>query len=306
MGTKKNSRSSSYHPFKSKEAKIKYLKYYDAKSIKWPVPFDSKLISTRYGSTYVRVSGPEDGATMVLIPGDTENSLSWARNIKKLSENYRVFAPDPIFDFGRSVSSRPLRKPNDFVKWLNELFTNLGLSNINLVSYSYGAWYSTLYAISHPEKLNKLVIISPSNTVLSGRFKAIFRAVVQYFFSTRKVIKDYIYWSYDNVVKCSEETRKVIDEMIEELLLCNASFERKKFVPPTVLKKDDWENLQIPTLFIVGENEYIYSAKKAIRHLNTVKPELKTIMIPNTGHGLMILETERINKEILDFFGRYN
>ncbi len=301
MPTKTNSSSSSYHPFRSKEAKVDYLKYYDEKSKKWPVVFDSRTIWTTYGSTYVRISGPKDGATMVLIPGDTENSLSWARHIEKLSENYRVFTPDPIFDFGLSVWSQPLKTPNDFVKWLNELFTNLELDDINLVSYSYGAWYSTLYAISHPEKLKRLIIISPSSTVIPGKLKTIFRAVFQHLFPTRKNIKNYIYWSYKDAVKHSEETLKVVDEMVEELLFCNACFKRKKYVVPTVLKKEDWEKLKVPSCFIVGENEYIYSAQKAVRHLNVVKPEIKTIIIPNAGHDLLIVETKRINNEVLSF-----
>lgn len=39
---------SEYHPFKSHDAKEKYLKLYDQVANSWPVPSETKMIDTSY------------------------------------------------------------------------------------------------------------------------------------------------------------------------------------------------------------------------------------------------------------------
>jgi pimeloyl-ACP methyl ester carboxylesterase len=43
------------------------------------------------------------------------------------------------------------------VQWLDELFTALGLNNINLMGHSYVGWQASLYALAHPQRLEKLI-----------------------------------------------------------------------------------------------------------------------------------------------------
>jgi len=62
---------SEYHPFKSRDTKEKYLNYYDAKANEWLIPSETRMVDTSYGQTFVRISGPEDGKPLVLLPGAT-------------------------------------------------------------------------------------------------------------------------------------------------------------------------------------------------------------------------------------------
>jgi pimeloyl-ACP methyl ester carboxylesterase len=78
-------------------------------------------------------------------------------------------------------------------------------------------------------------------------------------------------------------------------------FKRRGFVAPTVLTNEDWQNLQVPTLFLVAENEVTYSAQKAVQHLNKVAPSVKTVITTDAGHDLEIVKTEWVNKEVLKF-----
>jgi hypothetical protein len=84
-----------YHPFKSQEAKETYLAYYDEHAKRWPIASEEKMVKTSFGQTFVRISGPEDGAPLVLLPGDSENSLAFScldtsnRGIVEGSSNIR-------------------------------------------------------------------------------------------------------------------------------------------------------------------------------------------------------------------------
>ncbi len=290
----------SYHPFKSQKAKETYLTYYDEHAKRWPIASEDKLVETSFGQTFVRVGGPKDGPPLVLLPGDSENSLAWIPQIAALSEDYRTFALDHIFDNGRSIYTRPMKKPSDFVQWLDELFTALELDNINLMGHSYGGWQASLYALAHPQRLEKLILLAPAATVLGPPLGLVVRAMLYYFIPIRFVTKRYLYWYAPDSVR-KEETRKTIDEMVDEQLVARRCFKRRKFVMPTVLKDQDWQRLQVPTLFLVGENEVTYSAHKAVRRLATVAPHVETAVTPEADHHLGIVKPEWVNNEVLKF-----
>jgi pimeloyl-ACP methyl ester carboxylesterase len=93
-------------------------------------------------------------------------------NIVALSENYRTYAVDNIYDYGRSIYTRKIGIPDDFVGWLDELFTALKLGdNINIMGLSYGGWIAAQYALRLPERLNKIVLLAPVCTVLPLKLK---------------------------------------------------------------------------------------------------------------------------------------
>ncbi|MFX0076012.1 MAG: alpha/beta fold hydrolase [Candidatus Hermodarchaeota archaeon] len=290
-----------YHPFKSQKAKEAYLTYYDEKATHWPIASTTRYVKTTFGKTFVRISGPEKGPPLLLLPGDTVNSLDWIPLIDDLSKNYQTYAIDQIYDNGRSIYTRPIKKSEDFVQWLEELLTELELSKLNLMGYSYGGWQATLYALSYPERVNKLILLSPAATILRPGIKLLIRTIFQYVFHTQKIAKKYVYWMYADSVRKDQETKDYIDDMISEELLARKCFKKRKFVNPTVLSEEDWQNLKVPTLFLTGENEVLYSAEKAIEYLNDVVPNVKTAIATEAGHDLPIVKPEWVITKVLKF-----
>jgi len=71
-----------------------------------------------------------------------------------------------------------MRTPDDFVQWLDELFTALELHNINVIGHSYGGWQASLYALAHPERLKKLVLLAPASAVLRPPLGLMVRAIL--------------------------------------------------------------------------------------------------------------------------------
>ncbi|UCC17438.1 MAG: alpha/beta hydrolase [Dehalococcoidales bacterium] len=290
----------SCHPFKSVKAKRIYLAHYEEHARLWPIVSDEKMIETSFGQTYMRISGPEDAPPLVLLSGDSENSLAWIPQIEVLSASYRTYAIDNIYDWGLSIYTRPMKKPGDYVQWLDELFTELELNDINLMGFSYGGWQASLYALSFPQRLNRLVLIAPVG-VLPPKLELMVRGIIYYFIPIRYIVRNYLYWYNADSVKRGKRSREVIDNMINEALLSFKCFKRRGFINPTVLSDEDWRNLIAPTLFLTGENEVTYSAQKAIRHLNEVAPQVKTVITSDAGHDLAIVKPEWVNNEVLKF-----
>jgi hypothetical protein len=52
---------------------------------------------------------------------------------------------------------------------------------------------------------------------------------------------------------------------------------------------------------LVGENEKIYSAQKAVQRLNTVAPQIKAEIIPKAGHDLTFVQAEMVTRKVLEF-----
>lgn len=72
-------------------------------------------------------------------------------------------------------------------------------------------------------------------------------------------------------------------------------------VNPTVLTDAELRSIGVPALFLVGENEKIYSAQEAVERLNEVAPQIETDIIPDAGHDLTLVQADLVNRIVLAF-----
>lgn len=289
-----------YHPFKSHEAREKYLKFYDKRAKNWPVPSETQVVNTSYGRTFVRVSGPIDAPPLVIVPGGGSSSLMWVPNIESLSKEYRTYALDNIYDWGLSVYSRPIKNPKDFVKWLNELFDALGLeNNVNLMGLSYGGWITSQCAFYSPERLNKVVLLAPFATIQSMPLEFLLRMFTS-LLPVDYTTKSLMYWLCEDSIK-DKNKRMLVDEWVNDMLMGLKCFKFKLVPTPTVFKDEELKSIKVPALFLVGENEKVYSPQKAVRRLNNLAPHIETEILPNAGHDLTVAQADMVNEKVLEF-----
>lgn len=297
-------KTAAHHPFRSPEAKQAYLNVYDHLAEQWPSRSETRLVNTSFGQTFIRIQGPVDGAPLVLLPGDTETSLSWLPVIEPFSQSFRTYAIDHVYDNGRSIYIREMTRPRDYVDWLDEVFDALGLDGLNLAGYSYGAWQAALYTLAHPSRVEKLVLLAPSATVLRPGPVMLARAILYYFLPYRFVARNYFHWYGPDAVK-NDRTRSRVDEMVEEDLLARRCFKPRKFVLPTRLTDANWRELQVPTLFLVGENDRTYSAQRAVGRLRRVAPEVEAKVAPNTDHYILLVNPDWVVRNTLRFLREF-
>ena len=290
-----------YHPFKSEEKKVKYLEAYDERAKNYPVAADCRMMDTSYGQTFVRISGPADAQPLVLLPGFGGDSLIWIPNIEALSESFRTCAVDNIYDNGRSVYTRAITSPDDVVKWLDELFNALELGdNINLMGHSYGGWLTSLYALRFQNRLNKIVLLAPAATVLPFRLPFYIYGILMVL-PIRYFTKRLFFWLMEDFAKKDEVSRMWVEEFINNVFMASRCFKSRRPIMPTVLEDQELKSIKVSTLYVVGENEKIYSAQKAVRRLNQVAPYIQTETIPNAGHDLAFVQAEMVNEKIIEF-----
>ena len=294
----------SYHPFRSPAAKERYLARYDDRAREWPVASETRMVETFWGQTFVRISGPVAAPPLVLLPGANATSLQWLPNIEALSRVYRTYAVDNVYDFGRSVYARHFVSAFDFVQWMDELFAALELGNdLTLMGLSYGGWLAGQYALRHPDRMAGAVLLAPAGTVMNLRPAFIWRAILAAI-PHRIFVRNLIYWLAEDSVTRSEAMRREIDAFVEDGYLGLRCFKFKQLVNPTVMSDGELASLDVPILFLVGENEKLYSASEAAERLRRVAPGIETEIIPDAGHDLTLAQAQVVDSRVLTFLAR--
>lgn len=292
-----------FHPFKSPKAKAEYLAFEENMAKKWPVISEEKTVSTSFGQTFMRISGPVDAPPLVLLPGGGSNSLIWDANIEAFSKEYRTYALDNIYDWGRSVYVRKIENGQDFSNWLDELFDTLQLGNsIRLAGYSYGGWVASQYALYCPERLANVVFIAPAWTILDVPKEYLLK-MVKSILPIRFFKKEIIYWVWKDLAETDDDGKQRVEDRIEYYQMAMKCFKLKAGVQPTILTDDELLNFKMPVLYIVGENETCYDGESAIHRLHQIAPHIETFFIRGTGHDLMFTHTDMVNGRILEFLG---
>jgi pimeloyl-ACP methyl ester carboxylesterase len=288
-----------FYPYRSAVAKETYRSFYDSRSAKeWPIHSENRMVATSFGQTFVRISGPDGAPPLVLLPGMTATSLLWTPNIRAFSETYRTFAIDPIGDVGRSECSRPLRCLSDHIVWLDELFNELGLGDaVNMVGLSHGGWLTCQFALSFPKRVHKMVLLAPAATVQPFSLEFLIRGTLG---ATRRryFVRAVVHWLFaDLVLQDPIRAEAAVDGMLTTF----QCMQLRRVITPTVLKDHELRSLRIPTLFIVGENEKIYAARKAVLRLQKVAPQIMAEIIPGAGHDFNLVQANMVNRKVLDF-----
>jgi pimeloyl-ACP methyl ester carboxylesterase len=229
----------------------------------------------------------------------------WTGNIAALSAHYRTYALDTITDVGLSVPRRKMSTPMDLVNWLDEVFAALFPEGpLNLMGMSYGGWLASQYALRFPNRLRKVVLLAPGGTVLRlshAFFIRIMLLSIPFPGRGGKTFQRTLCWLFQDTVRLGEVGRALVERGIAEMLTTGRHFVLPRMIWPTVLDDEAWQRFSVPCLFLVGENEKIYSAKAAVRRLNRVAPQIKTEIIPGAGHDLTFVQADLVARKALEF-----
>jgi len=165
---------------------------------------------------------------------------------------------------------------------------------------SYGGWLTGQYALRFPDRLANIVLVAPAATVLPLRLELIMRAVLC-FLPYRYFTKSFLFWLMEDLAKKGKDRRMMLKDEVDTVVVRMRCYKTIRLIRPTVLEDAELRRIKVPTLYLVGENEKIYSAQKAIERLHKVAPHIKAEMIPHAGHDLTIVQADIVNKKVLDF-----
>jgi pimeloyl-ACP methyl ester carboxylesterase len=297
----------SFYPFRSEQAKAEYEAYCRERAKAWPVASETMVLDTPSGTTLVRASGRATDPPLVLLHGARVSSLMWIDMIAALSARHRTYAPDIIGDAGFSVSRRKISKSEEFVNWLDEILTELvPEGQLSLMGISLGGSIAAQYALRFPGRLRSVVLLAPAGTVLPfalGFFVRFTLLSLPIPGLGGSPLRRTCHWLFEDAVRGDDACRARVELAMDEAQRAGRVFALPPPPWPSVFSDKAWQDFRVPCLFLVGENEKIYSAQAAVRRLTRVAPQVKTEIIPGAGHDLTVVHPDLVTRKVLEFLG---
>jgi len=214
----------------------------------------------------------EGAPVMYWHGGGTWHGFAWAREWK---DRFKVILPYHP-GFGESGEAPDIGSMDDFVMHYIELCDAMNLSNFSLVGTSFGGYMASAFAITHPRRVSKLVLVSPGGITDPAFPMGNWRGVsgeefAKLFVADPKIIREFL------------------PDRFEERIGREGQYAGKGFGPSTVsgpkLLKH-MQRLKMPVLVIWGDQDRILPPGLAAHWAKAI-PHGAHKMIENAGHLLL-------------------
>jgi pimeloyl-ACP methyl ester carboxylesterase len=249
------------------------------------------------------------GAPIVLIHGLSGCWQNWLENIPHLARNHRVIAVD-LPGFGESELPQDEISIPGYGRFVDALLGQIGIERATLIGNSMGGFIAAEIAISHPARVEKLVLVSAAGLMRVGnrRLSAIERAARLFHPATAAVLARREY-----LVKRPKLRRRILygivrypDRIAPELVYEVASGAGKPgFLDAlTAISNYDFTDrlpgISVPTLLVWGQNDWIVPVASAYEYERLI-PGSRPVIFEQTGHLPMLERPARFNHLVEEF-----
>lgn len=251
---------------------------------------------------------------LVLVHGLGTYAKGWLRNIEPLSKHYRVIAVD-LPGYGKSDKGYYEYTMDFNAQVLVELLDALEIEKATFVGHSMGGQISMTIALNYPERVNKLVLISPAGFERFDDGEGAWMTGVM----TPELVRDTPIRSIDvnlryNFYETPPESEFLITERIQ--LRGAKDFERYCYAVSKNVEAmingyvyDKLDKITQPTLVLWGENDELIPNR--FLHAGWTKniaaigereiPDNTTILFPKCGHFVQFEKAAETNQAIIEF-----
>jgi pimeloyl-ACP methyl ester carboxylesterase len=244
---------------------------------------------------HFRDVGPRDGKVIILVHGFSASLHTWEPWVNNLKRDYRVVSLDlPGHGLSRCLDNGTIG-PQQFVDTINRVANTLEIDRFTLAGNSMGGSAAWNYALTHPDRLDGLVLIDsagwPYPETEEDSRPLVFRLLD--IGLARRVMKDL---DLSTLIRGGLENSFgdpsfVTDEMVERyatlsrapchraalLELVSGQGERREATPELLA------TITTPTLVMHGEKDNLIPVENGERFAEAI-PGAKLIVYPGVGH----------------------
>lgn len=249
---------------------------YDRAMEQWPVAYERMSVATRHGDTFVLAWGEVDRPALVLLHGAGTNSAIWAGDAAEYGRHFRVYAVDLIGEAGKSAANRPAWDGPAYCEWLEDVLAGLGVDKATLLGISQGGWCALKFAVTHPDRVERLVLLCPGGVVPDlGSFvvKAVGLSLLGQ-------------WGTRRLVRLIFGGRPLPAEVEETILLMTRHFKPRFGVLP-LFSDEELGRLVMPVLLLGGGRDALRDMAKIAGRLRPLVGRLEVVIRPEGGHALL-------------------
>jgi pimeloyl-ACP methyl ester carboxylesterase len=217
--------------------------------------------------------------------------LSWFHTVAALSVCHRVYALDTIGDVGKSKACQLPKDREEYADWLADVFDGLHIPCADLIGLSYGGFLAVNFALRFKDRVKRLILLCPGLPLAPFTLQWILRGMPMILHPSESTVRWFI-------TGASTSTQQ--DELMQ-LFILGITGARSMHVFRPNFQAEEWQQLQIPVLLLVGDHEILYEARKAIRRAKQLFPHVQAELIRDAGHFLLTDQAQQVNRHILAF-----
>lgn len=284
--------------FRSEEKRAAYFKAYDLALAQMPLACETTYVDTYLARTHIIHCGKTGNPRLVMLHCMGFSSICWYKNLEALSQHFDVYCIDSVGEPGRTESYRTKITKDDYNQWLLEVLDALHLGKVNLVGWSFGGFLATGFAMTYPERIDKVVAMSPGGTISPIATVFFLKLFPALFSGNDKRINQFLKWisGSDN----TDYPNPAFAVFLEGMKSFKGWATGTKL---SVYSDEEFRRLEVPYLLLIGDKDPIY--KRGLHHhlvdkFNGLNPRISSELISGT-HGFPIQQAEVTNKKLISF-----
>jgi pimeloyl-ACP methyl ester carboxylesterase len=251
---------------------------------------------------YLYDTAAEAQISILFLHGLGDEADTWRHVLPLITADYRCLAPD-LPGFGRSDKPDRSYTIPFFMSTMLELLDSLSISRAVIVGHSTGAMIAHQIALTHPERVERLVLIggslvSKSQPINPGLLLFLVPGLGEWTYNRLRKSPQAAYQTlesyYSRLEDLPQADRNFLFQRVNERVWSNG--QRKGFLStlrnlaawlPTQ-QKDLPKRLRgwaVPTDVIWGEMDHVNPVENA-HALIELMPSARLVIVPKTGHNL--------------------
>lgn len=282
--------------FRTLQGQEDYYKAYEETLNLWNVEFSEKYVQTSFGKSHCIMCGDKANPPLVMLHAANCGSTIWYPNVMALSEHYMIYAIDLITEASKSILEKQIHKVEECALWLKETIDGLELDSMNLLGLSIGGWNAANFAMAYPERVRKLILLSPVQTFTKMYFTFFFKIMKMGISPSRKKVEEYIGWG-------SENEGTLPDSVINQFTIATLNISPKGSFYPKMLETKKLKKLSMPVMVLMGQGEFAFNVKKAEKAAKENIKDLHMEILNNTSHLISVSLPDVANNKIEEFLG---
>ena len=263
---------------------------------------DDKIVEEKFlqidGNKIRYLESGHSKKTLVLIHGLGASAERWDQVIPLFSDKFHVVVPDLV---GFGYSDKPLvdYTTKFFSEFLGKFFTASNIERPNLIGSSLGGQIAAEYAASHPNEIEKLVLVSPSGNMEKST-PALDAYIMAALYPNEQSAK--------NAFELMEGTghnihEEIVTGFVERMRLPNAKLAFMSSllgIKNSELVTSKLQTITIPTLIIWGENDPVIPIQYADHFVSTIK-DCRFFRMDGCGHTPYVQYPYAFASKVLKF-----
>jgi len=239
------------------------------------------------------------GPAVILVHGLGGDASNWAPTIGPLSQKYRVIVPDQI-GFGKSDKPLINYRVGTLVDFLDGFYKELKLDRASLVGNSLGGWTVAAFAIAHPEKVDRLVLVDAAGFAVTGDLDP--KVLNGLNPSTRDAVKQMLPLVFHNTQMFASDA--AIDSFFARRVGAGDGYTIQRFIDSIIRGEDVLDkklgSVKAPTLVLWGREDGLTPLAMGERFKKQINGS-QLFIIEKCGHVPQLEKAAEFNTALMKF-----